>query len=254
MRSVQWNNRLALRFIAPVGALLAIVAMPGVSSAAGPAGLTSGFGRTVARMIEGDRAMAPFASVVFCMQQSSQCDDTGGPDVVELGESQKAQLVNINKSYNHSIRPQNDAPGTDVWSVDVAAGDCEDYALTKRKHLLALGWPSKALRIAVAMTPSGEGHAVLVAKTSKGDFVLDNRTDKIKDWRATDLKWVMMQSGKSPKQWVSLDTRKPAPMLVSQQYEAPTTAGIDAPAVARKVRSRDTINTRGFALRRDGQY
>lgn len=136
MRSVQRNNRLAVRFIAPLGAMLAIVAMPAMASAAGPAGLVDGFGKTVARMIDGDRALAPFASVVFCMQQSAQCADTGGPDVVQLGESQRAQLVDINNTYNHSIRPQNDASGTDVWSVDVTAGDCEDYALTKQSTFL----------------------------------------------------------------------------------------------------------------------
>ncbi|MBO9136963.1 transglutaminase-like cysteine peptidase [Rhizobium sp. B230/85] len=234
--------------------MLAIVAMPAMASAAGPAGLVDGFGKTVARMIDGDRALAPFASVVFCMQQSAQCADTGGPDVVQLGESQRAQLVDINNTYNHSIRPQNDASGTDVWSVDVTAGDCEDYALTKQKHLLALGWPSRALRIAVARTPYGEGHAVLVAKTSKGDLVLDNRTDKIKDWRSTDLQWVMMQSENNPSQWVSLQKRAPDPMLVSERYEATTTAGIDARRSMRKTRNRDTINTHGFALRRDGNY
>jgi len=254
MLSLTWTNGLAVRFVAPVGALLAMMAMPTTSVAASPAGLASGFGNTVTRMMEGDRAMAPFASVVFCMQRSDQCEDTGGAGIVDLDADHKAQLISINSSYNHSIRPKNDAPGTDVWSVDVKAGDCEDYALTKRKHLLAMGWPSGALRIAVAFTPYGEGHAVLVAKTSQGDFVLDNRTDKIKDWRATDLHWVMIQSGDNPKQWVSLDARKPDPMLVSQQYQAPSTADIEAPRPVRMTRSRDTINTHGFALRRDGEY
>lgn len=254
MLSLTWTNRLAVRFVAPVGALLAMMALPTASFAAGAAGLASGFGNSVTRMMEGDRTLAPFASVVFCMQLPDQCQNTGGPDIVDLDADHKAQLISINSSYNHSIRPQNDAPGTDVWSVDVKAGDCEDYALTKRKHLLAMGWPSRALRIAVALTPYGEGHAVLVAKTSQGDFVLDNRTDKIKDWRATDLHWLKIQTRDNPQQWVSLETRTPDPMLVSQQYQAPTTADIEPPRPARIIRNRDTINTRGFALRRDGQY
>lgn len=257
MLSLTWTHRLAVRFVAPVGALLAVMAMPATSSAAGPAGLASGFGNTIARMMEGDRAMAPFASVVFCMQQAAQCEDTGGPDIVNLDADHKAQLISVNTSFNHSIRPQNDPPGTDIWSVDVKAGDCEDYALTKRKHLIALGWPSRALRIAVATTPWGEGHAILVANTSQGDFVLDNRTDKIKDWRATDLHWIMIMSKNNPKQWTSLETRTPDPMMVSQNYQAPTTAGLEpapAPAPVRAIRNRDNINTHGFALRRDGQY
>ena len=254
MRSLQWTNRLAVRFIAPVGAMLAIIAMPAPSFAAGPTGLAGGFGKAVVRMIEGERAMAPFASVVFCMQQPEQCNEMGGVDVVELDDFHKSQLFKINSFYNHSIRPRNDAPGTDVWSVDVTAGDCEDYALTKREHLIAAGWSSRALRIAVAKTPYGEGHAVLVAKTSIGDVVLDNRTDKIKDWRATDLHWVMIQTEDSPKHWASLDTRRPEPTLVSQRYEAPITAGIEPTRVVQVRREHSTINTHGFALRRDGEY
>ena len=92
----------------------------------------------------------------------------------------------------------------DVWQVGVAAGDCEEFALTKRRNLIALGWPSRALRIAVARTGSGEGHAVLVVKSSRGDLVLDNRTDEIKPWTQTDLRWVKIQSGDNPRLWYTM--------------------------------------------------
>jgi predicted transglutaminase-like cysteine proteinase len=225
MLSITLKNKVAARFVAPLGVVLSIVAMPAVSLAAGPAGQARGIGGAVTRIIEGDRALAPFASVVFCVQQPDQCKDTGGADIVMLDAAHKAELVSVNASVNRSIRPVNDPAGTDVWSVDVTEGDCEDYALTKRKHLLALGWSSRALRIAVARTSSGEGHAVLIAKTSEGDLVLDNRTGRIKDWRSTDLHWVMFQSERGPQQWVSLNTGRPTPMLVSDT-EAPATAKI----------------------------
>jgi predicted transglutaminase-like cysteine proteinase len=179
------------------------------------------------RIVEGDRKLAPFASVVFCMQQPDQCKDTGGGEIVELDAAHRAQLIGVNRSVNRSIRPVNDPTGSDVWSVDVTEGDCEDYALTKRGHLIALGWSSRALRIAVARTSSGEGHAVLIAKTSDGDLVLDNRTGRIKDWRSTDLHWVMFQSARSPQQWVSLGRAGPAPTVVSQAAQAPATAEIN---------------------------
>lgn len=225
---VEWKERLAIRFVAPIAIVLAALSMPSVSVAA-PGGMGRELGGAVTRMVEGGRVMAPFASVVFCVHSSDQCQDTGGSAIVTLDAGRKAQLVGVNASVNRSIRPVNDSAGTDVWSVDVNEGDCEDYALTKRKHLLALGWPSRALRIAVARTSAGEGHAVLVAKTSAGDYVLDNRTSKIKDWRSTDLRWIMIQSQNSPKKWVSLESRRQEPMMVSDTKEMPSTAKIDAP-------------------------
>ena len=104
-----------------------------------------------------------------------------------------------------SIRPVNDRPDQgDVWQVNVKSGDCEDFALTKRDHLIAMGWSPRALRIAVTKTPYGEGHAVLVVKTDQGDLVLDNRTNAIKGWKDTDLRWLMIQSGDNPRVWYEL--------------------------------------------------
>jgi predicted transglutaminase-like cysteine proteinase len=80
------------------------------------------------------------------------------------------------------IRPAGEAGDRDRWEADVAAGDCEDYALTKRRKLIALGWSARALRIAVARTASVEGHAVLVVATSQGDLVLDNCTMAVRGW------------------------------------------------------------------------
>ncbi|WFS25191.1 transglutaminase-like cysteine peptidase [Rhizobium rhododendri] len=226
MLSAIISNKVASSFIAPVGIFLSIITMPAVSHAAGPAGQAKGSDTAITRIVEGERTLAPFASVVFCVQQPDQCKDTGGADVVMLDEAHRRELTDVNSAVNRSIRPVNDPPGTDIWSVDVAQGDCEDFALTKRKHLLALGWSSRALRIAVARTPSGEGHAVLIANTSEGDLVLDNRTGRIKDWLSTDLHWVMFQSEQGPQRWVGLKTGRPATMMVSKTPEAPATAKI----------------------------
>ncbi|WP_257623434.1 transglutaminase-like cysteine peptidase [Rhizobium sp. B21/90] len=226
MLSVMLKTKVALCFAAPLGIFLSVLTMPAVSHAAGPAGQAKGIGAAVTHILEGDRALAPFASVVFCLQQPDQCKDTGGANVVMLDDVHRRQLTDVNSSVNRAIRPVNDPAGTDVWSVDVAQGDCEDFALTKRKHLLALGWSSRALRIAVARTSAGEGHAVLIAKTSEGDLVLDNRTSRIKDWRSTDLRWIMFQSENGPQQWVGLKTGRPTPMMVSKTVEAPATAKI----------------------------
>ena len=191
---------------------------PTVTMAAGPGGLVRGMDTTVRRITEGANTLAPFASVVFCMKNRDQCTDTGGDDIVTLDDDRRAEMLSVNSGINRSIRPQNDSSSRDVWSVDVRSGDCEDYALTKRKHLIALGWPSRALRIAVATTRSGEGHAVLIAKTSAGDMVLDNRTSNVRDWKSTDLHWIKMQSKNNPMAWVSIGGERPGPMMVSETW------------------------------------
>lgn len=73
---------------------------------------------------------------------------------------------------NASIRPV--ADNGENWSVNVSAGDCEDFALTKRSRLIRAGIPAGALRMADVTTAKGTRHAVLVVKTTSGDYVLDN--------------------------------------------------------------------------------
>ena len=104
----------------------------------------------------------------------------------------------VNQSVNRAIRPRHDKG--DVWSVNVNSGDCEDYVLTKRARLIGSGVAPGALRIATVRTPSGEAHAVLVVRTDKGDFVLDNRKDAIKQWHETGLHRIAM-SGSSLREW-----------------------------------------------------
>lgn len=143
---------------------------------------------------------APLAYQVFCLRHPQQCraDQTGK---VQLTGQMRSQLESVNRSVNRSIRPKNDR-GKDVWAINVSAGDCEDYALTKRARLIRMGFPAGALRMAVARTSSGEGHAVLVVRTSDGDLVLDNRHSTIRRWGQTDLRMVSVATA-NPLRWSS---------------------------------------------------
>ncbi len=201
-------------------AATAVVSSTSPLTATGLSALTRDSGSSLVRIGEGPKTLAPFASVVFCMQHRDQCVNTGGPLIMVLDKNRKSQLISVNNSVNHTIRPINDKPGADVWSIDVTAGDCEDFALTKRKKLMQLGWSSESLKIAVAITSNGEGHAVLVAKTSEGDLVLDNRFNAIKEWRKTDLRWVMAQTGDNPKYWAKVKANVEEPQFVSAAREA----------------------------------
>jgi len=198
--------------------------IPEQAKAIGPSGLARGEAQSVTRITANERVLAPFASIVFCMREPDQCRDTGGDAVVILDHDSKKELFSVNSEVNRSIRPVNDASGKDDWNVDVSQGDCEDFALTKRKKLIELGWSSRSLRVAVAFTKTGEGHAVLVAATSEGDLVLDNRSNAIKDWRRTDLQFVAIQSKDNPQAWVNASNTDH--MIARAQRQLPATAKV----------------------------
>lgn len=145
--------------------------------------------------------LAPMAFVEFCVHNKKMCK-SGGATRVMLSKQSLDILSMINREVNMRIRPVNE--GKDVWKANVTSGDCEDFALTKKARLMRLGFPAGALRMAVAKTPYGEGHAVLVVSTNRGDFVLDNRNNVVLAFNKTDLRWEKIQGGKNPLLWYTI--------------------------------------------------
>ncbi|MBT9290278.1 transglutaminase-like cysteine peptidase [Prosthecodimorpha staleyi] len=158
---------------------------------------------------EGSYAVAPMGHVMFCLNSPSECRKPSLIRVTRIGltDQRRAVLEGVNRAVNREILPVNDRSGpgiVDQWSLAPTSGDCEDFAITKRHRLIQAGWPASALRLAVGRVPNGEGHAVLVVKTRDGDLVLDNRSDAIRPWRATDIRWVSIQAAEDPRFWRSL--------------------------------------------------
>lgn len=192
-----------------LAAFAALTAFGSAPAFAAPLGdLTRSLGVTTSAAFVSTKSptLAPFAQIRFCVQNPDDCQGGSASSIVSLDSAKSAELMRINRSVNAGIRPVNDKNGAlgDIWQANVTSGDCEDFALTKRRQLISLGWPVGALRIAVARTRQGEGHAVLVVKTSKGDLVLDNRTSKVRTWNRTNLTWIKIQSGENPRLWFSL--------------------------------------------------
>lgn len=184
--------------------ICAMLLMPmSASQASTLGGIAGGLKRAIEKthILEGRPTLAPFAFVKFCRDNPEDCKFEGQGSL-DLDHRSYSELRRINRHVNSTILPT--AEVGDVWSVNVAKGDCEDYVLTKRRSLVQQGFPPAALRIAVAKTPAGVGHAVLVVKTKKADLVLDNRTDSIREWSRTDLKWLKIQSGDNAYLWRSL--------------------------------------------------
>lgn len=158
----------------------------------------------------GSRTLEPFSHVLFCKRYPDECAGTGGPEAIELAEPKRAELAEVNRDVNGEIRPLNDSGGDDVWTLSPRAGDCEDYAVTKRQRLIAQGWPASTLRLAIGFTRKGEGHLVLVVRTTRGDLVLDNETDAIRGWRDAGLNWRSVQSASNPRVWYEIGPSRPA--------------------------------------------
>lgn len=124
------------------------------------------------------KPLPPFAYIQFCVKNPWDCAEhkgtvpVGRAGRVVLTATLRKQLADVNRQVNAAIKPRPDA-GPDTWSADVRFGDCEDYALTKRRRLLRMGWPSSALSIVVKMEGT-QKHAVLRVRTTAGEIVLDN--------------------------------------------------------------------------------
>ncbi|KAB2913173.1 MAG: transglutaminase-like cysteine peptidase [Hyphomicrobiaceae bacterium] len=154
----------------------------------------------------------PYGFVQFCERMPEHCRP-GAPEEQRFSASpaRLAELDAVNRAVNHQIEPATDLEiygQTEYWTIPVTRGDCEDYALLKRRRLIARGWPESSLLMTVVRDEKGEGHALLTARTAQGDFILDNKVDEVKVWHRTGYEFVMRQSYLNPRIWMSLDPRE----------------------------------------------
>ncbi|MHA6686192.1 transglutaminase-like cysteine peptidase [Mesorhizobium sp. A556] len=118
------------------------------------------------------------------------------------------QLASVSAAVNAAVKPMSDIDiygKEEVWAYpDSGVGDCEDYVLEKRRRLNRLGLSLADLLITVVRKPDGEGHAVLTVRTDKGDFILDNLTDKVRAWDQTGYRFLKRQASDNTGRWVSI--------------------------------------------------
>jgi predicted transglutaminase-like cysteine proteinase len=179
------------------------------------------------RLAEGAAVLAPFQHVRFCVKNPSECAaDASGAEEVELDDATIRSLIHINAEVNASIEPMRKTVGytsSSGWRIAPSQGDCNDYAVTKRHRLIEAGLPSRSLVLAVVKTAGGEGHLVLVVKTTGGDFVLDNLDAGIRPWFETHYEWVSRQSSANPRFWVQATrSHAPAPVQLARSQDRPS--------------------------------
>lgn len=145
----------------------------------------------------------------FCARLPAECTvDTTQPAKIPMTAALWKTLSTVNRRVNTRIKPITDQAHwgvVDRWDYpDDGFGDCEDYQLLKRRMLVERGLPRRALLMTVVIDEIGEGHAVLMVRTDRGDFILDNKTNAVLSWRDTGYAFIKRE-GQDSMKWVSLE-------------------------------------------------
>jgi len=198
--------------------VVAIVAGIGACSPPGQTGRidsafieTTGSTRQVsAPMPVGQQVSPPYGFIGFCIRHPEECaGGTDAPQIHSLTASTWTSLNDVNDYVNRTIPQLSDQEvygRAEWWAVaTVRGGDCEDMALLKRRMLIARSWLPENLLVAMVREWNGDGHAVLLVKTDRGAFVLDNKSWEIVVWQDAPYQWISRQSRKRPFIWVNLD-------------------------------------------------
>ncbi|PPD43168.1 MAG: transglutaminase [Methylocystis sp.] len=169
----------------------------------------------------GPETSVPFGWVEFCKRYAAECDEPAtAVGEIALDAAALGKIKGVNALVNHSVEPVSDSEHVgviDSWDYPSdGKGDCEDYALMKRRLLIDAGFARGALLLTVVKDQHGDGHSVLMVRTSRGDFVLDNLNDEVKPWTGVPYRFVKRQSQESPNVWVSIGAPTSAPMYVAK--------------------------------------
>jgi predicted transglutaminase-like cysteine proteinase len=170
----------------------------------------------------GEETSVPYGWVDFCRRYEGECDDEHvQPIDINLSAKALKEINRINRWVNAHVEPLSDMDHWDLvdrWDYPIdGKGDCEDYALQKRKMLIDIGFPRQALLMTVVKDDNGEGHAILTLKTNKGEFVLDNLNDEMKPWTAAvGYRFVKRQSQQDQNVWVMLGPPIDAPLYTAR--------------------------------------
>jgi predicted transglutaminase-like cysteine proteinase len=98
----------------------------------------------------GAPSLAPMAFTRFCVKYVDECKPQrlmfrGGR--IKLTNLRWTELANVNSSVNSSIRNK-EGIADQEWLLGQLVGNCNDYAVTKRHQLRAMGWPARAVLLA----------------------------------------------------------------------------------------------------------
>ncbi len=182
---------------------------------------TSASAVTASYAAVGEETSVPYGWVDFCRRYQNECESDGAAAVdINLSAKALSEINRVNHWVNAHVQPESDMDHwslVDRWDYPLdGKGDCEDYALLKRKMLIEMGFPRQALLMTVVKDESQEGHAILTLKTNKGEFVLDNLNSETKPWTTTGYRFVKRQSQEDPNVWVTLGPPVEGPLYTAR--------------------------------------
>ncbi|TGE02405.1 transglutaminase-like cysteine peptidase [Methylobacterium nonmethylotrophicum] len=202
MRSTGRRNGIgAARAVAVIAGLLATGSGAGSQTLAGLPPVT------VPAVAAGEARPVP-AWTEFCARYAQECAvDPSESAQITLTPRLWHAITTVNRQVNTSLRAVTDQEHwgvPDRWDLaEDGSGDCEDFQLLKRKLLAEAGLPRRAMRMTVVIDEKGEGHAVLMIRTDRGDLVLDNKTSAVLPWHKTGYTYIKREA-EAGTRWVSL--------------------------------------------------
>lgn len=133
-----------------------------------------------------------------CARYDWLCQSKGSRSVNDDEALRVLQVVN--RFVNSRVKPVVDPRRSFYWSVS-DSGDCKDFALSKMKTLLHVGFPSSRLALSVVLDRGRKNHMVLLARLNSGDYVLDNLSGAVKPWRQTGYTFLASQNFTQKGSW-----------------------------------------------------
>jgi predicted transglutaminase-like cysteine proteinase len=152
----------------------------------------------------------PIGAADFCRREPTACQPNKTVVQAEtLTPASWSQLIAVNDAVNRKIVPETDQDNyhqVEYWTYPAdGRGDCEDIALEKQRELIAAGWDPSTLLMTVVREADGNGHAVLMVRTDRGDLILDNQNGKVLLWKDTPYAFIKRQSQADAGKWVALN-------------------------------------------------
>ena len=141
-----------------------------------------------------------------CQRYIWACARAGGAGPAGRDALVIAEQVNLNiNRQTREIADDVQYRTEEYWALPTeVGGDCEDFALAKKRALIQRGIAPERLLIATVLDRSRKPHAVLIFRTDGGDLVLDNLTDRILGWHQTGYTYLRMQNPLAPHRWTAV--------------------------------------------------
>lgn len=151
-------------------------------------------------------ALTPAGAQGLCQNYSWACSGSSQGSITSP-EDMLRVAKEVNQEVNYEIRPVSDDRQygrSESWRLPVSGeGDCEDYALLKKKRLIEKGIAPNRVRLAQVIKRGVVSHVVLLLNVGGQDYVLDNLTSSMRLRQSTQYVVLKTQNARNPTQWVT---------------------------------------------------